>query len=386
MKKTLAIFFGGPSVEHDVSVISGIQAYNNANSDKYNKIAVYWSRDGHFYIPKQAKNIKGLSDFKEQFKTLFSEKIRVIPDRKSLKIDQKGFSISSKSINVDVVLPVFHGTTGEDGSAQGLFETMNVPYCFSGVTASAIGMDKIIFKSLMQANKIPVLDFTYADKNSGINKLIEKFSFPLIAKPAHLGSSIGVKKVENLRELDDALKIVFELDTKAIIEPYLGNMFEVNCAVLGSSFNPEKIKTSACEQPMTKEEILTFEDKYLRGGKGAKGKLKSESSSGMASLERKIPADIPKKTEEFIRETARKIFEVCGCSGTMRVDFMIDKNTNEIYVTEINTIPGSLSFYLWEATGISFPELIDKLVEIAENEFNFKSGLLRSYESSLLND
>jgi D-alanine-D-alanine ligase len=386
MKKNLAVFFGGPSVEHEVSVISGIQAYNNADLKKYNKIAVYWARDGYFYVPKQInKDVSKIGDFKEQFKALFRDKIRVTPDLRSLKMTQTGLSISEKFITVDLILPVFHGTAGEDGSVQGLFEIMKVPYCFSDVTASAIGIDKIIFKSMMQTNDIPVLDFTTMIKNKVTKISNIKSEYPLIAKPARLGSSIGVNKVNNEKELKEALAVIFELDTKAIIEPYLQDMMEVNCAVLGSSIDPDNIKTSVCEQPLTKDEILTFQDKYLRGGKGAKG-AKSTKASGMASLDRRIPADISKDLEKFIRETAKKIFEVCGCSGTIRVDFMIDKLTNKIYVTEINTIPGSLSFYLWEASGISFSELIDRLIEIAEYEFNLKNSLLRSYESSLLSD
>ncbi len=363
--------FGGPSVEHDVSVITAMQVMKNADPDKYHIAPLYWAKDGSFYT----------KDTTESF-TEFQKRINTHPVKNSFEyqmIHQKapGVLFSRADYRPDVILPCFHGTSGEDGAIQGLLEVVDVPYAGSGVRASAAGMDKVLFKALMKENNIPVLDYQVVTKESGIDAKTLKFSFPVIVKPAHLGSSIGVQKCEGIQQAQEALEVVFELDTHALVEPYLKDKQEVNVSVLGTT---DDCQASVTEEPLSAEEILSFEDKYLRG----KGKGGSKSVAGMASHDRRIPAPIEKNYELRITNYAKEIFKVCGCSGVTRVDFLIDKKSNEIYVVEINTIPGSLSFYLWEAKGLSFRDLIDKLVENAEYEYAKKKKLLRTFESTIL--
>ena len=280
----------------------------------------------------------------------------------------------SKKIKIDVAFPTFHGTYGEDGSFQGLFEVANVPYIGSGVAASAIGMNKNLFKKLMEFHKIPILPWQTVTKWNFTKDFQLKFEYPLIVKPVNLGSSIGVKKVNNFNEFKEALEIIFNLDFEALVEPYLENMMEINCSVLGSK---AKQDVSVCEQPVSAKKILSFEDKYLKGGK----KIKVQ---GMASQDRRIPAHLTNEQTYLIQNLAKNVFQYCECIGVARIDFMIDKDTQKIYVNEINTIPGSLSFYLWEASGISFQELIDRLVDIAIRENVEKNSIQRVFKSPLI--
>lgn len=370
-KKNLVVMFGGPSVEHDVSLITGLQVLQNADHEKYNVIPIYWTQNGQFVTTKSALTERQIL---QQLKT---ETEAVMLHEGSLRTAKSGIFVKGFSDQkIDCIIPAFHGSFGEDGKIQGFIETLDVPYSGCDTTASVLGMDKNLFKIVMRHHKIEVLDWQLIDKNS-VDSLKISFPFPVIVKPAHLGSSIGVKKCEDTSSVKDQLRIIFELDTQAIIEPYLKDNIEINCSVLGTTENCE---ASVCEQPLSSEQILSFEDKYLKNGKGKKGSAKI----GMASLDRRIPAPISNDETEKIQNMAVKIFQACGCSGVARVDFMIDKKTNTLFVTEINTIPGSLSYYLWEASGISFREQIDRLVNIAEFEYKKKKSLLRIYPSAIL--
>ncbi len=375
-KKNLVVMFGGPSVEHDVSVITALQVIKNADASKYEVLPLYWTKEGPVVLLRNRQPYTTVQSLIES------------NTRQPVTFFSGGFKAQDffgKSYENSVVIPCFHGTDGEDGVAQGLLDFFAIPYAGSNVRASAVGMDKILFKALMKENNIPVLPYQVVTKESGVEPKSLKFDFPVIVKPAHLGSSIGVKKCDGIREVTDALETVFELDTHALIEPYLSDKQEVNVSVLGST---DECQTSVTEEPLSAEDILSFEDKYLRGGKGAAQRAlpggEKNGLKGMASLDRRIPAPIEKNQEARIKKQAEEIFKVCGCSGVARIDFMIDKKTKETYVTEINTIPGSLSFYLWEAAGISFPELIDKLVDIAEHEYKKKAALMRTFESTIL--
>lgn len=372
--KNVAILFGGPSVEHDVSVITALQVIKNISSEKYKVLPIYWTQEEHFvYLPKILKIAKLPT------KAEISKAQRVILGHGIFHIEKRGILPGLQKMSVDVVLPIFHGTGGEDGAIQGTLEVLNIPYTGCNVSASAIGMDKVLFKAVMLQNNIKALNCQLVLKSDFNGSIICPYPFPLMVKPVHLGSSIGISKVNNDKELIDSLNIIFELDNAAMIEPFLTNMIEINCSVLGNSENRQ---SSVCEQPVPSNEVLTFADKYLRGGK-TKGE--SSESEGMASLSRRIPAPIAPDQTKYIQDTASQIYKAVSCSGVVRIDFMIDLNTKNIYVTEINTIPGSLSYYLWEASGISFSDLIDKLIETAEFEYIKKKSLLRTYESNLMN-
>lgn len=372
--------FGGPSVEHDVSIITALQVIKNADIALYNIIPLYWTKEGPIV---RLRNNKAFTDVASLIACNSWSPVQ-FTNYSSGHGFNEGW-IFKRFQAVDVVIPCFHGTGGEDGAIQGILESFSIPYAGSGVTASALGMDKWFFKAAMRQAGLPVLDAELVAKQNRNDYKKPKFAYPIIVKPVHLGSSIGVTKCDDFEAVQNAFEVIFELDTQALIEPYLSERQEVNCSVLGTS---ESSEVSVCEEPISSEEILSFEDKYLKGGKGKKGEIKDAAQralpGGMASLDRRIPAPIEKNYELRITNYAKEVFRSCGCSGVARVDFMIDKKTGDTYITEINTIPGSLSFYLWEASGISFPELIDKLVEIAEFEYKKKKSLLRTFESTIL--
>lgn len=377
MKRNLVVFFGGRSVEHDVSVITAAQVIQNADVKKYEVIPIYISQDGSFhYVEKE-------SDTKEFLMNIAGRKTPVQIDSVNGTISIKKSFLSfagSRGVikTIDVAFPAFHGTYGEDGSFQGMLELANVPYVGSGVAASAVGMNKVLFKELMSFHKIPILPWQVIPKTEIDDnfKVDLNLNYPAIVKPANLGSSIGIKKVSNDNEIREALKIIFHLDNEAVAEPYIEDIMEVNCSILGNLKNNQ---ASVCEQPLSEKEVLSFEDKYLAGGKGTKNKLQ-----GMASQGRKIPAPISLEQTKQIQNLAQDVFRYCGCSGVARIDFLINRKDGSIYVNEINTIPGSLSFYLWEASGMSFRELIDELVDIADKNFANRNSLQRTFESALL--
>lgn len=371
-KKNLVVLFGGPSVEHDVSVITALQVIKSADRSRYNVLPIYWTPTGGFVLLRNNQPTKPFTDPRSLMTSNW------LP----IGFVTGGFSmgfITKKYYRIDTAIPCFHGSGGEDGAVQGILESFSIPYAGSGVTASALGMDKWFFKAAMKQVGLPVLDAEVVSKHNRADYSEPKFAYPVIVKPVHLGSSIGVTKCDDFEALQKAFDVIFELDTQALIEPYLADRQEINCSVLGTT---ESCEVSVCEEPVSSEAILSFEDKYLKGGKGDKGA--KSGVKGMASLDRRIPAPISKELTQKIQSIAKSCFRALGCSGVARVDVMIDMKTNEIYITEINTIPGSLSFYLWEASGISFPELIDKLVEISEFEYKKKKSLLRIFESTIL--
>lgn len=355
--------FGGPSVEHDVSVITALQVIKNADPSKYDVLPIYWSKEGHIVL---LRNSQPYADAKS-----------LIQSNAWLPVSffKSGFRVFWRKFYRNcVVIPCFHGSAGEDGVVQGLLDFYDIAYAGSGVAASAIGMDKNLFKMVMRHHKLPVLDWEVVTK-SNPDSFKTTLPYPVIVKPAHLGSSIGVKKCESVDQVKDQLSVVFELDNQAIIEPYLLNVMEINCSVLGTVENNQ---ASVCEQPISSDEILSFADKYLTGTKNKGAKL-----IGMASLDRRIPAPISKELTEKIQSLSQQVFSDIGASGVARIDYMVTKK-DEIYITEINTIPGSLAFYLWEASGISFSELIDRLVNIAEIEYKSKHSIKTTFESNLV--
>jgi len=273
-----------------------------------------------------------------------------------------------------------HGNDGENGSFQGICESFNVPYTGSNVLASSIGMDKVKAKQLCEANQIPVtdsLDFYESDWEKDEDTILneaEMIGYPLIVKPCSLGSSIGVAKADNKDELIEAVEMAFRYDAHILIEDAIQPLMEINCSVLGTT---ENCRASVCERPLGVTETLSFKDKY-QSGEGA--------DKGMASADRIIPADISPELTEEIRELSMKIFKTFGASGLARLDFLVNSETNKVYFNEINTIPGSFSFYLWEKSDISFSALMEELLQIALKNHHQKNGRVLTYETNLLNE
>jgi D-alanine-D-alanine ligase len=283
---------------------------------------------------------------------------------------------------IDVVFPVVHGTFGEDGTLQGLLELAAVPYVGAGVVGAAVGMDKIMMKAAFQAHDLPIVNYVSFTRkrwqsaaDDVANEIERTLHYPLFVKPANLGSSIGITKASDRASLFDAVEVAAHYDRRLLVEESFEGGIEVNCSVLG---NDEPV-ASVCEQPIAWTEILSYEDKYLRGGKG-----KGSGGEGMASLTRQIPAPISPDLTARVQQLAIQAFQAVDACGVARVDFLVDPVSGRIAVNEINTLPGSLSFYLWEPSGLPFPALIDRLIELALERYRERQQTTYSFDSALL--
>lgn len=373
----LGVFFGGRSSEHDVSIITGTQLIENVDRQKYRVIPVYISREGEWFT---GEKLAGAAFYrKPDFDAKGVEKVFFSPITGSRELLKKtAFGLKSLCV-LDAAVIAMHGLHGEDGTLQGLFELADLPYTSAGVTGSAVGIDKIVMKAAFKGLGIPVLDCVYFDraeyrerKDDIVKRAEEKFSYPLIVKPANLGSSIGITKAHNREELEYGIEVAVTYDRRVLVEPAIDQLKEINCAVLGEGY---AAVTGALEQPLTSKEILGFKEKYLEGG-GA--------SKGMKSLGRILPAVLPKEREEEIKKYALEIFKGLDLKGVVRIDFMIDEAAGKLYANEVNTIPGSMAFYLFEPVGIPYKAMIDRLVEGALKRHKEKAGSTYVFESSIL--
>ncbi len=361
MKINVGVIFGGRSVENEISVITAAQTMAAMNQEKYNIVPIYISKEGRWYTGEPLRSTDNYRDMKALLESVTEVYFRPVYGDNNLYRVRKPMFGSDVETSIDVILPCLHGTSGEDGSFQGLIEMTGIPYACPNPLASANGMDKITMKMILKESGIPVVDYVWFSDKEWLSEReaccerAKALNYPLIVKPANLGSSVGIKAVHNEEELIEATDNAIRYSKRIIVERLVEKLKEINCSVLGDYYDCE---ASVCEAPVRSGEILSYEDKYLGGGK-------NKPSEGMHSTVREIPANLPEATTEFIRTTACKTFRVLACDGVSRIDFMIDEATNDIYVNEINTIPGSLSFYLWEATGIKFDELVDRLIAIA---------------------
>lgn len=381
MKTNVAFFYGCRSVEHEVSIISAVQAMHAINREKYEIIPVYVAKNGEMYTGNslfdinEYKNLPNL--LSKCSKVFFVNENSGVYMKKDAK--KKLFSKEEKPVRIDVAFPVVHGTNCEDGTIQGYLEYLGIPYVGCDILSSAVGMDKKVFKDVLKSAGLPCLDCVsfrareYMTEKERITAEIEqKIGYPLIVKPVNLGSSIGISKVKTPEELEEAVNLAISFSEKVLIEPAVTAIREINCSVLGDA---DSCEASVCEEPYMTGEILSYGDKYLKNNEGSKG---------MASLDRKIPADLPQEKSEEIRKLACDIFKAVGASGVVRIDFIIDNDTGKVYANEINTIPGSLSFYLWDATGIKYPELIDKLIELAFRRQRNRDNLTFTIDTNIL--
>lgn len=384
MKTAVALFMGGVSVEHEISVISAIQAFHAINKDKYDVVPVYISKEGAMYTGDKLTDTENFSDM---------SKLKAECERVLLSREDDGVHIVSthkKALKkaydkrIDVAFPVVHGTNCEDGTLAGVFESLGIPYVGCDILSSALGMDKYVMKQVLEANKIPVVPHVcfYArefakDREHYVDLVEEKLSFPVIVKPANLGSSVGIKRADDRDSFVAAVEHAANFATSILVERAVTALREINCSALGDVYS---VQTSVCEEPVQSDEILSYEDKYMGGSKGsAKG-----GSKGMSSLKRKCPAEIPQDKENEIRELTEKTFKALKCSGVARIDFLMDTADNDkVYVNEINTIPGSLSFYLWEAAGKSFEALTDEMIELAFKRDRERRGLSFSFKENI---
>ena len=378
MKTNIAVFFGGRSTEHEISVISANQAMHAINRDRFDVTPIYISKDGHWYTGDVLFDIKEYKNPKELLAKCKEVYMRPIHGDYKLYSVKKPMFGSNVVSNIDVVIPILHGSNGEDGIFEGVLETIGIPYAGCNTLSSANGMDKITMKMILQANDIPVVKYVWftdkqwlAQRDAQIKKIEDTIGYPVIVKPANLGSSVGISRAADREALISAVETASRYSTRIIVEMMVDNLQEINCSVLGDC---DEYTMSVLEEPIKSGEFLTYEDKYIGGTKGAKG---------MQASQKRIPAELPEDETERIKFLAGETFRVLSCHGVSRVDVIVDSKTRDIYVNEINTIPGSLSFYLWEATGIKFDQLMERLVSLALKRNREMSHKTVSYDQNI---
>ena len=381
-QNNLIVAFGGVSPEHEVSVLTAFQAMAALEKSSYNCIPLYISKSGRWFTGEAVSRLENFQDLNalENNSTPCAFVTAESGPPQLKELTSRNIFTKAKSHPVHTVLCAFHGSEGENGSFQGICEMLNIPYTGSGVLGSALGMDKVKAKLVAASHGVPItksVNFFESDwvkEQEGIINVAEEYGYPLIVKPVTLGSSIGVEKTENREELINAVETSFRYDGHLLIEEGIHPLMEINCSVLGT---PEECRASVCEKPIGKTGTLSFKDKY-QSGDGA--------NKGMASADRIIPADISEELTKKIQKLAIKTFSVLDASGVARLDFLVNSNTEEIYFNEINTIPGSFSFYLWDKSGSDFTALLEELIEIAMKRHQARNGRIRSYDTNLLSE
>lgn len=373
----VGVIFGGETVEHEVSIISAVQAMNKLDNEKYEIIPIYITKEGEWYTGSALREIDTYKDM--ELLKRYTKNVVLYKKDNRFVLQKKGF-LKSIVNDVDVILPVVHGTNVEDGVLQGYLKTIGIPFAGSGVMPSAVGQDKVIQKQVFECTNLPITKYHWfydcdynKDSDEVIKEIEKKLKYPMIVKPATLGSSVGISSVEDKKELKKAIEEAIQYDSKVVVEEKVENLVEVNISVLG---NYENCNLSEIEEVITDNALLTYEDKYTGGKKG--------SSKGMASASRIIPAKIDKKLKDTVEEVATKAYKAMGLSGVSRIDFLIDKEKKNVYINEVNTCPGSLAFYLWDAKGKEFTQLLDDLINLAIKDFKKDNKKVRSFKSNIL--
>ncbi len=401
MKAKIAVFFGGNSVEHEVSIITALQAVENIDRKKYDVLPIYITKDNKMYVGDGIADIANYKDIKK----LIAESTQVVPvnlgERVALMRCEKRILKDLVYDYIDIAFPIVHGTNVEDGTIEGYVKILNIPFVGCDVKSSALGMDKYSCKEVCRANGIPVIDGRlynikqYKDNEAWLQKNIqEELGFPVIVKPVNLGSSVGISIAKDEKALKKSLEEAFTYAQKILVEKAIMNLKEVNCSVIGDY---ESAKASVCESPIKMDAILSYRDKYLgnstKGVKGVKGSKATKngtksfggtmgSDDSNPSLE--LPAKISDEQKKEIQDIAVKTFQALGCSGVIRIDFIIDLDTNKIYMNEVNTIPGSLSNHLWKATGIEYPEMLNEVIALGLKRAREEQKLTFSFDTNIL--
>ncbi|HET6786086.1 MAG TPA: D-alanine--D-alanine ligase family protein [Erysipelotrichaceae bacterium] len=376
MKLNIGVLFGGNSVEHEVSVISASQAIAAIDKERYHVIPLYLTKDHRLFSGEalfDVKNFKKTSNLLKQCK-----QVSIVKIQQRFYIQPVKSSLFTKAQEVDVILPVVHGTHCEDGSIQGYLETIGIPYSGSDVISAALGQDKVFMKMAFEHHNIPMVPWFYFNQNEyRLNKdkvitdILSKVGLPCVVKPARLGSSVGITLVKTLETLNESIIDALNYDTKIVIEKAVIDLREVNCSVLGDEVS---VEASVLEEVMKYDAILSYKDKYQSNSK----------SKGMASTSRICPAELDEALTKKVQDLAKEVFVVLGCSGVTRIDFLMDSNTMELYVNEINTIPGSLSFYLWDKSGYNFTDLMDRLIDQSIQRQRRREKMVFSFDTNLL--
>ncbi|HJR44988.1 MAG TPA: D-alanine--D-alanine ligase family protein [Actinomycetota bacterium] len=382
----VGVIFGGRSVEHDVSIVTAHQLMAVLR-ERHEVVPVYVARDGRWFT---GPVLDDLEVYRAQRWEEAGDEAVLPPTHGYGGLQVSGGRLKgTKKVPLDVVVPAIHGTFGEDGTLQGLLELAGLPYTGSGVAASAVGMDKVAMKRAFAAAGVPVVEDVLIDLErrdaltAGLDEVEATLGYPAFVKPVKAGSSVGIGKARGRDELGELIEVAARYDTRVLVENAVEGCIEINCSVIGGGGREPRV--SVCEQPLAWQEFLSFEDKYMRGGKGSsdapRGGAKTE---GMASLDRRIPAPISEESTKQIQENARAAFEAVGAAGVARVDAFLNEETGQTWVMEINTVPGSFAFYLWEASGLGFPDLAEEMLAIAFDRHRALSDRLFTFESGML--
>ena len=367
--KKVMVVYGGVSPEHDVAVVTAWQVMHALKKAGFEVMPVYISKGGSWYLGDD--KFLDSKSYQNNKKLISGAKEIILSPESERGVLQKGwwnFGMTEKQ--PDVIFPVVHGRGGEDGTLQGLFEMSGIPYVGCGVTASAVKIDKYLAKIIAKSIGIDVLPDRLVVKGEKMMTAERKeMKFPVMVKPVGLGSSIGLSRVEKEKDLNDALEVAFCYDRRVIIEEALCDFVEVNISIMGNG----PYEVSMTEHPMASSQVLSFSDKY-------EGQVKQK---GMAGAKRLIPADVKPEVIKKIEKYTVDYFRAIGGKGIARVDYMVSKS-GKIYFNEINTMPGSLAFYLWAASGVSFEELVKRLVNFALEEKKSKKSLINTFESNIL--
>jgi len=382
MKIKVGVLFGGPTTEHEISVITALQAIEHIDAEKFDVVPIYITKDREWYTGSDLLNIDNYKDMGMLLSGLTNV---ALINRDNEFILQKKKGLFKNVINkVDIVMPIVHGFNMEDGTIEGYLDMIGVPYTGSDIFGCVVGQDKVFQKQILESCKIPVLPYEWfydvdfqTDDKKIISKL-EKIGYPLIVKPARLGSSVGISIAKNKKELIKAIEDAIEYDEKVVVEKALTNYVELNCSVLG---NHEVAEPSVIEEVMGADEFLSYKDKYLGSGKG-----KIQGSKGMASTNRIIPARIDDKVKTKIEKYSVDAFKALSASGVVRIDYLMDKKTKDVYLNELNTIPGSLAFYLWKENGKDYTELLNDIIELGIKRYKKKEKKTFSFDTNILND
>lgn len=388
MKIKVGVIYGGETVEHEVSIISAMQAIHKLDQEKYEVIPIYITKDREWYTGEMLKDIEIYGDLNLIKK--YGKNVVLYYNKGVYVLQNKRFPRNIVT-DIDIVFPIMHGTNGEDGVIQGYLQSIGIPFVGGDIYASVVGQDKVYMKEIFAGSQLPMskyvwfYDCDYKNNSDEVLKKIKKLKYPVIVKPATTGSSVGIKTAENDEELISAIDDAIQYDHKILVEEVVKNLKEVNISVLG---NYEHQRLSEIEEVISGNKFLTYDDKYIGGGKGKlKGGMKTPikgTSKGMASANRKLPADLDQKLREDVENIAIKAFKTLGSSGVCRIDFLIDEKANKVYINEINSIPGSLAFYLWEEKGVRFSELLDDMINIGIKDYKKRNSKTHSFKTNIL--
>lgn len=385
MKKTVAVIFGGRSVEHDISIITAhtpiIQSL--LATGQFDVWPIYIAKNGSWYSDQAMNDLAYFRQDEFEMQLVKQKKIQLLFD-KGLKIVWPG--IRPKIVQIDIAFPAMHGTFGEDGSLMGLLRIAGIPFVGCDLFASAVAMDKVLTKQILSTENIPTpayVWFTKKDweiKKSVWMERIAKLKLPVFVKPVHLGSSIAVTKVKQSSELENAIEVALHYDDKILVEEGIENLIELTLPIMGN----EELQLAGIERPLNKTEFFDFNDKYLSGNK---------KRGGVNNQYSEIPANIDKELAEQVEDLGKRTYRALECSGIARVDLLIESKLNRVYVIEVNTLPGSLYVHNWKKVGVSGVELVTRLIALAEERFasyrnttyTFNSNILKKTDGSKTN-